>query len=156
MPSAHSPDVVHVAITDHRILPHTSQPDRAPQPAASRAAVGHMVVFHRDLMDEHERAEAERDVGVGLALRNEGPDSTAAALPLLEAALLGRPDDVTAWEAKGIVLGRLGPRRGLGCPPDGPGPGTEPGIDPDARGVPGHVCGATRGRHCLLATRHRH
>ena len=69
-----------------------------------------MVVFHRHLMDEHERAEAERDVGVGLALRDEGPDSTTAALPLLEAGLLRRPDDVAAWEAKGIILGRLGRR----------------------------------------------
>ncbi len=111
MPSAHSSDVIHVAITDHRILRRASQPDRAPaagrQPSGGQ---GHMVVFHRDLMDEHERAEAERDVGVGLALRDEWPDSAAAALPLLEAALLGRPDDVTAWESKGIVLGRLGRR----------------------------------------------
>ena len=92
-----------------------------------------MVVFHRDLMDEHERAEAERDVGVGLALCYEWPDSTAAALPLLEAALLGRPDDVTAWETKGIVLGRLGRREeALAALRTCPGPGTEPGIDPDA------------------------
>ena len=68
------------------------------------------MVFHRDLMDDHERAEAQRDVGVGLALCHDWPDSAAAALPLLEAALLRRPDDVAAWESKGIVLGRLGRR----------------------------------------------
>ncbi len=61
-------------------------------------------------MDERERAEVERDVGVGLALCDDWTGSAAAALPLLEAALLGRPDDVTAWESKGIVLGRLGRR----------------------------------------------
>ena len=64
--------------------------------------------FHRDQMDEHERAEAQRDVGVALAECYDWPDSAAAALPLLEAALLKRPDDAAAWESKGIVLGRLG------------------------------------------------
>ena len=49
-------------------------------------------------------------MGVGLAMCDDWPDSAAAALPLLEAALLRRPDDVTAWESKGIVLGRLGRR----------------------------------------------
>jgi tetratricopeptide (TPR) repeat protein len=29
-------------------------------------------------------------------------------LPLLEAALAVRPDDLTAWEAKGVALGQLG------------------------------------------------
>ena len=111
MPSAHSIDVVHVATTDHRILRHASQPDRSPAAGPQpNGGQGSMVVFHRNLMDEHERALAQRDVGVGLALCHEQPDSAAAALPLLEAALLRRPDDVTAWESKGIVLGRLGRR----------------------------------------------
>jgi predicted CXXCH cytochrome family protein len=111
MPSARSSDVIHVAITDHRIPRLAAQPDRAPaadsQPSGGQ---GHVVLFHRDLMNEQERAEAQRDVGVGLAMCDDWPPSAAAALPLLEAALLGRPDDVAAWESKGIVLGRLGRR----------------------------------------------
>jgi hypothetical protein len=109
MPSARSSDVLHAATTDHRILRRASQPDRAPadrgRPGGGQ---GRWVVFHRDLMDNRERAEAERDVGVALAECYDWPDSAAAALPLLEAAILNRPDDVAAWETKGIVLGRLG------------------------------------------------
>ena len=153
MPSARSSDVIHAATTDHRILRHASQPDRAPaaggQPSGGQ---GHMVVFHRDLMDEHERAEAQRDVGVGLAVCYEWPESAAAALPLLEAALLGRPDDVTAWESKGIVLGRLG-RREEALAAFRTALAQEPNRESTllCGGVPGRVCGATRGRHRLLA-----
>jgi tetratricopeptide (TPR) repeat protein len=109
MPIARSSDVIHVAITDHRIPRHASQPDRAPAAGSEPSGgQGHLAFFHRDLMKEHELAEAQRDVGVGLALCDDWPGSAVAALPLLEAALVGRPDDVTAWESKGIVLGRLG------------------------------------------------
>jgi tetratricopeptide (TPR) repeat protein len=108
MPSARSSDVIHTAITDHRILRRVSQPDRVPAAGSPPSGgQGHMVVFHRDQMNEHERAEAQRDVGVGLAVSYESTESAAEALPLLEAALLKRPDDVAAWESKGIVLGRL-------------------------------------------------
>ena len=108
LPSERSSDVIHTAITDHRILRRASQPDRAPA-AGSQPSDGqrHMVVFHRELMNEHERAVAQRDVGVGLAITYEWPESATEALPLLDAALLRRPDDATAWESKGIVLGRL-------------------------------------------------
>ncbi len=67
-----------------------------------------MVLFHRDLMDERERAAARREIGVALARSYEWPESAAAALPLLEAALSARPDDVTAWECKALALARLG------------------------------------------------
>ena len=45
------------------------------------------MVFHRELMDEHERALAERDVGVGLAICYERPDSAAAPRPARSGAL---------------------------------------------------------------------
>jgi tetratricopeptide (TPR) repeat protein len=67
-----------------------------------------MVLFHGDLMDERERAAAGREIGVALARSYDWPESAAAALPLLEAALSARPDDVRAWECKGVALGRLG------------------------------------------------
>jgi tetratricopeptide (TPR) repeat protein len=59
-------------------------------------------------MDDRERAEAERDVGV--ALCRTGVEGAAVALPLLEEALAARRGDVIAWEAKGFALGLL--RRG--------------------------------------------
>ena len=82
--------------------------DRSPIAAgdAARPAAPSLVNFHRDLMDERERAEAERDIGV--ALCRDGPRGRGVALPLLEAALAARPDDVAAWEAKGFALGQLG------------------------------------------------
>jgi tetratricopeptide (TPR) repeat protein len=57
-------------------------------------------------MDDRERAEAERDVGV--ALCRSGREGAALALPLLEEALAARPSDVVAWEAKGFALGLHG------------------------------------------------
>ena len=57
-------------------------------------------------MDERQRNEAERDLGV--ALCRDGPAAAALALPLLEAALASRPDDLAAWEAKGFALEQLG------------------------------------------------
>ena len=87
--------------------PRRTTRDRSPIPAEGCAAAdGPWSVFHGELMDERERAEAERDIGV--ALCRDGPEGAAVALPLLEAALAARPDDVTAWEAKAFVLGQLG------------------------------------------------
>ena len=65
-----------------------------------------LVLFHRERMDERQRNEAERDLGV--ALCRDGPAAAALALPLLEAALAARPDDLAAWEAKGFALEQLG------------------------------------------------
>jgi tetratricopeptide (TPR) repeat protein len=56
-------------------------------------------------MDADELALAERDRGV--ALCRAGTTGARAALPLLEAALAARSDDVTGWECKGQVLATL-------------------------------------------------
>jgi tetratricopeptide (TPR) repeat protein len=64
------------------------------------------VSFHRDLMDDRDRDESDRDIG--LILSRDGREGAALALPLLAQALLTRPDDVPAWEAKGFALGSLG------------------------------------------------
>jgi Flp pilus assembly protein TadD len=64
-----------------------------------------MINYHRDLMDDRERAESEREVGISLC--RAGPGGAAEALPLLEEALAARPGDVIAWEAKGFALGLL-------------------------------------------------
>ena len=115
MPRSKSSNVLHVATTNHRVPRHgdgTGWPP--PPPASPRDGYRPLVNFHRFLMDERERSEANRDLGV--ALCREGADGAAVALPLLEAALVAQPDDVPAWEAKGLALGRLNrSNEGLGA-----------------------------------------
>src|SRR5262249_31122150 len=76
---------------------------------ATRAAVEDglesFVNFHAGLMDERDRATAERDRGV--AFCRDGRDGAAMALPLLEAALARHPDDVVVWESRAAALQQL-------------------------------------------------
>ena len=58
------------------------------------------MLFHRELMDERERAAAGREIGVALSRSYEWPESAAVAAPRLEAALAARPDDVGRGSAK--------------------------------------------------------
>ncbi len=107
MPRSRSSDIIHAATTSHRILRHAKEPDRSAVPAGELKVDPRLMVnFHRESMDERDRAAAERDIGV--ALCREGPQGAAVAAPRLEAALAARPDDVEAWEAKGFALGQLG------------------------------------------------
>jgi hypothetical protein len=107
MPRSRSSDILHAAVTNHRIPRRSDEPDRSPIRAGDpRPPQRSMVVFHRELMDPPERAAAGRDVGV--ALCRDGPEGAAVAAPLLAAALAARPDDVAAWEAQGFALGQLG------------------------------------------------
>jgi Flp pilus assembly protein TadD len=106
MPRSNDSNTIHVAITNHRIPRRADEGDRSPirieDPRDSQRPI---VNYHRRLMDDRERAEAERDVGV--AFCRAGPKGAAMALPLLEEALAVRPGDVIAWEAKGFALGTL-------------------------------------------------
>jgi tetratricopeptide (TPR) repeat protein len=109
MPRTRSGDVVHAAATDHRILRQTK--DDSPDRLARGVGTPHrgeppLVLFHRELMDDHQLALAERDLG--LALSQSGPVDAAMALPLLERALNARPEDVAALEAKAFALKQLG------------------------------------------------
>jgi tetratricopeptide (TPR) repeat protein len=104
MPRFQTTDIAHTAVTDHRILR---------RPAAGAAPVAHLpsgslVPFHPPSGGEPGR----RDLGlalVSLLLKDEDdPAGIAAhAVPLLENALADDPDDVPAWQAKGIALLRL-------------------------------------------------
>lgn len=107
MPRLRSSDVFHGATTDHRIPRRPSEPAAGPSPAQDRGE-GRLTLFHRDQMDERERAAARREIGMALAQSFEWPESAAASLPLLDAALSARPDDVAAREARGVAMGRLG------------------------------------------------
>jgi Tetratricopeptide repeat/Cytochrome c554 and c-prime len=114
MPRLSSSNNNHVATTNHRILRHERDGPKPREHADSPDRVHQSFeVFHRNLMDDHDRAEAERDRGITLC-RLGGERATAEALPLLEAAVAARPNDLPAVECKGEVLGRLGrPEAGL-------------------------------------------
>jgi len=114
MPRLDSSNNAHVATTDHRIPRHEDGGRRSPHSGVVPDLHGPSVVnFHRALLDDHHRATSERDRGIALC-RGGGKRAAAEALPLLEAAVAARPDDLPAWETKGEVLGRLGrPEEGL-------------------------------------------
>jgi Flp pilus assembly protein TadD len=107
MPRLRNSDVVHAATTDHRILRRGGEQDRSLLPDENmNTSHLRMVNFHRELMDDRERALAERDIGVILC--RDGVGAAATALPLLEQALRAQPDDPPAQEAKGFALSQLG------------------------------------------------
>ena len=109
MPRSPTADVSHTAATLHRVVRRS---DEAARPSATDRKTGdgegRLVLFHRELMSDRDRADAGREVGVALARSPEWPESAADALPLLEIAVKARPDDATAWECMGVALGRLG------------------------------------------------
>jgi Flp pilus assembly protein TadD len=106
MPRLDKSDIIHVAETNHRIPRRAGESGRRGTPAGN-ANDGRTpwVIFHGELMDDRDRAEAGRDVGVALCL--DGPTGAAVALSALEEALAARPGDVPGWEAKGYALGLL-------------------------------------------------
>jgi Flp pilus assembly protein TadD len=107
MPRARSADIFHAATTNHRIPRLADEADRSPDRAEGPPDdQSSLVIFHRDLMDDRDRAAAARDIGV--AVCRDGPAGAAMAVPRLEAALASRPDDTAAWEALGFALGQLG------------------------------------------------
>jgi tetratricopeptide (TPR) repeat protein len=104
MPPTTATEVLHTATTNHRIPRRAEAADRPQtdtgEPRPEREPVA---IFHRDLMDDRDRAAAERDIGV--AVCRDGREGAAYAVPRLTAALAARPDDVDAWEALGFALG---------------------------------------------------
>jgi predicted CXXCH cytochrome family protein len=107
MPRLRRSDIPHAATTDHRILRRAGTPDGSASHSLGPGPGEPLLVrFRRERMDDRRVAEARRDLGVGQ--ESLGPVSGPAPLPLLDAALAARPDDLVAWQTKGSVLGRLG------------------------------------------------
>jgi Flp pilus assembly protein TadD len=107
LPRRRSSDILHVATTDHRIRRRPDDGDPGPIPAEDDGDRRlPLVNFHRESMDAGDRTAAEREIGV--ALCRDGPEGAATALPLLEAALRARSDDLTARESMAFALGQLG------------------------------------------------
>jgi tetratricopeptide (TPR) repeat protein len=110
MPRLAITNIPHTAATDHHI-PRGGKPGsvaEAPWDAAGRPAEIPLVDYHWGLMSEEERRDSARDLGVALSwaartMNAPQPAKVAAtqALPLLEAAVRDRPDDLVARESLG-------------------------------------------------------
>jgi cytochrome c-type biogenesis protein CcmH/NrfG len=116
MPRPSITNIPHTAATDHRIprgVPR-SAPER-PRDAAGQPGEFPLVDFHWALMTPEERRDGARDTGVALGwaarnLRASPPFARLAAtraLPLLEASLRDRPDDLQARELLGHAFAIL-------------------------------------------------
>jgi hypothetical protein len=114
MPRSGSSNNAHVATTNHRIPRNETNGLEPTAPSGPPEKPGPSLVnFHRDFMTDKELASTERDRGIALS-RGGGRIAAAEALPLVEAAVRARPDDLPALDCQGELLGSLGrPEEGL-------------------------------------------
>jgi tetratricopeptide (TPR) repeat protein len=99
-------DVAHVASTDHRVLRRPEA--KAGQDQEIDYGGMHLTLFGRDRVDLEDR-QGGRNLGVALvqaaSKRLAHPTlASEQAVSLLSAALRDDPQDVEAWEAKGMAL----------------------------------------------------
>ena len=117
MPRPAITNVPHTAATDHRILRGApgSVPEN-PRDASGQPGESPLIDYHWPLLTEDERRDAARDMGVaqGWAARGLKASPQVArlaamqGLPLLEAAVRDRPDDLSAREFLGHTFEILG------------------------------------------------
>ena len=112
MPQSGTSNNPHLATTNH-LIPRNDAgkagpgaADSATHERVSGSQIRSLVNFHADLLDERGRADSRRDFGVALA--RDGREGATVAVPLLEAAVASRPDDLPAWESLGDALSTLG------------------------------------------------
>ena len=136
MPRSRSSDIIHAAATNHRIPRKRGRARSVPVPGREPRGKRRLVVnFHRDLMDERARAEAERDLGV--AICRDGPQGAAVALAVARGGTGGPAGRRGRLGIQGVRARPARPGRGgAGRLPQGPGPGAEPGIRPDRGRAP--------------------
>ena len=117
MPRPAITNVPHTAATDHRILRGAPGPvPESPRDTSGQPRESPLIDYHWALLTEEERRDAARDMGVaqGWAARDlkASPQIARIAamqgLPLLEAAVRDRPDDLSAREFLGHALEILG------------------------------------------------
>jgi hypothetical protein len=107
MPRYPTSDIAHTAVTDHRILRHADKPPAAESGRPTRGP--RFVPFHRQHRDPHDK-EIERDLGLAMvqifAQGKAEPEARdgRTVLDLLEAAVRNDPEDLDAWESKGLML----------------------------------------------------
>ncbi|HTU19975.1 MAG TPA: tetratricopeptide repeat protein [Gemmataceae bacterium] len=105
MPRLATVDIVHTAVTDHRIVRQAQEPARTLPTRVLRPGEIPLVYFHRDWNDAND-PEVQRDLGLALVdlAREASPvrrQLSQTAEPILEAALQRWPNDAAAWEAQG-------------------------------------------------------
>lgn len=107
MPRYPTSDIAHTAVTEHRILRHA---DKSPAAGNRRPTRGpRLTPFHREDRDPDDK-EIERDRGLAMIQifaqgKAEGePSDGKTVLRLLEAAVTTDPEDLDAWESKGLML----------------------------------------------------
>jgi Tfp pilus assembly protein PilF len=108
MPRLRSSDIAHTAITDHRVPRRAAgsgqtEPHRTLDPGENP-----LLYFQRALQDPLDR-EIARDLALAQVQLARQRGRAAAplarlALPVLEGAVFREPDDVAAWEARGLAL----------------------------------------------------
>jgi hypothetical protein len=106
MPPFGTADIVHTAVTDHRILRHPKNRTSGKRQLQPNSVVS----FHPPAGGEPGR---RRDLGIALAMllwKDEVDPRrfAASAVALLENAIVDDPEDVAAWHSKGTALMRLG------------------------------------------------
>jgi cytochrome c-type biogenesis protein CcmH/NrfG len=113
MPRTAVTNIAHMAATDHRILRDKSaRVADGPQHSSAFSPLVPVRDYHWELMSEDEKQAASRDLGVALQSVPQilqAPDRLARvnatrALPLLEAAVRNRPDDLPARDTLGYTL----------------------------------------------------
>jgi hypothetical protein len=113
MPRFQSSDIVHTAVTDHRILRSPSKEEAvAASPSRLQPGENPIVNFFEQELSPPD-GDYSRDMGIALIYMGKQPgpmrDHTLSmAFPLLENALQRRPRDVACWEAKGWALALKG------------------------------------------------
>jgi tetratricopeptide (TPR) repeat protein len=101
-------DVAHTALTDHRILRDPQVEDRSPPRTGLSPDDVPLVPFYPE-SEDYPTLDRQRDLGIALMqLARLQPRAQVslgkAALPLLEAAVDARPDDLAAHEARACAL----------------------------------------------------
>jgi Flp pilus assembly protein TadD len=117
MPRGASANIVHAAVTDHRILSDPKKGGQSSLSGPSRALGPNeipLLYFHRELVSSEDPA-VDRELALAMieVARNSKVDALAqrvgqTALPLLAAAVRASPDDVDAWEARGYAYWLMG------------------------------------------------
>jgi Flp pilus assembly protein TadD len=111
MPRQSSSDIVHTAVTDHRVVRRPATP--APPLRALLPGEVPIIHFHRDLLARGDQGALDRDLGLALLqLAQQHPKEAKflldVALPKLEEASRAAPRDVPTREAIGHAFNLLG------------------------------------------------
>jgi len=115
MPAFPTADIAHAAATNHRIprIPGTT----VKAPGANKPISKYLLTLFPEESTDSPDEEKERDLGIALtelARMSQIMRPASQALDLLEPGLRRQPDDVAAWEAKGLALWVLNqPREAL-------------------------------------------